>query len=325
MEKISLEDEFEKDLDTAVDFEITLAALLSASILVSPRVSEILAYPTLVAGISLLALTLIRQMGIINEFSKTQLILNKTSPVLIISTTYAVFYTAYWFSSLIASNLPVNPLTVAFPTLMIAPILGVALYEMLYQDFFILMSAAVYNEAVDLGDNRFRNVALRLARRALSSSVLSTEEHPTSMDKIRSTGSVSSENQTTASTLITTVAVSIAVLIFTALIFFPGLVVLYVFPQITIPVFKTLILSILFALSVNLVIVSVRFLYGRYGRDRFNIHHRTYIYHSFVLYVLFIPQLLIEQGRNLNRENILALAVLVVSAPVLFRIWKGSD
>jgi hypothetical protein len=236
-----------------------------------------------------------------------------------------VFYTAYWVSSLIASNLPVNPLTVAFPTLLIAPILGVALYEMLYRDFFILMSAAVYNKAVDLGDNRFRNVALRLARRALSSSVLGTEEQPTAMDKVRSTGSVSSENQTTASTLITTVAVSIAVLIFTALIFFPGLVVLYVFPQITIPVFKTLILSILFALSVNLVIVSVRFLYGRYGRDRFNIHHRTYIYHSFVLYVLFIPQLLIEQGRNLNRENILALAVLVVSAPVLFRIWKGSD
>ncbi|MFC7257354.1 hypothetical protein [Haloplanus litoreus] len=188
MDKIPLEEVLEKDLATAVDFEITLAALLSAILLISPGVSDVLQFPTIAVALLLLVLTLLRQMAIISQLSRTELILDKTSPPLVIATTYAVLYTTLWIGSVASNTLPIQPLTIALLISTLTPPILIALYEFFYRDFMLTVSIIMYNRYVDLDDSKFKNRVARRLGSWLGRSELSVDEQPPEIDRIRDVG-----------------------------------------------------------------------------------------------------------------------------------------
>ena len=76
MEKISLSETLMKDRESAVDYEITVAALLATALLISPGVSQVLTIPTIGASILLLLLTLLRRMAVINPYTRQRWLLS---------------------------------------------------------------------------------------------------------------------------------------------------------------------------------------------------------------------------------------------------------
>lgn len=322
MDKIPLEEVLEKDLTTAVDFEITLAALLSAILLISPGISDLLQFPTIAIALILLVLTLLRQMAIISQLSRTELILNKTSPPLVIATTYAVLYATLWIGSVASNTIPIQPLTIALLISTLAPPILIAFYEFFYRDFMLTVSIIMYNRYVDLDDSKFKNRVARRLGSWLAKSELSVDEQPQEIDRIRDIGESSLDDVNLGTRVGTRLGVAIALVLFIGLLLLPAAVVVYYVSAPVLHLIKLVILALGLAVSTNFVIVLVRFLFARFGRDDFDMSNWRYFRYSLIIYILFVPRLLSEQGHSVNTDLVAGLGVLFVFGPIALRMWQ---
>lgn len=323
MNKISVDEALDKDIDTAVDFEITLAALLSASILVFPGVSSLLQYPTIVVALLLLALTLVRQMGIISTHARTELILEKTSAPLVISSTYAILYSALWIGSYAPSNTFLEPMTIGLVLTTILPPVGVAVYEVYFRDFMILVSIVSFNKYLELDDSNFRNRTLVTVQDWLSRSRLPRNEQPSAADRIREAETAGLDDVPLRKRINYKIAIALALIAFFSLLLLPTAFVPFV-PAGLITTVKLVVACLLLGFSTNMIIIAVRFLYARFGRDDFEMSNWRYIRYSILIYALFGPQIFIEHGYDVPESLLLMLAGIITFGPTGMRFLLAN-
>jgi len=261
-------------------------------------------------------------MAIISLLSRTELILDKTSPPLVISTTYAVLYATLWIGSVASNTLPIQPLTIALFISTLTPPILIALYELFYRDFMLTVSIIMYNRYVDLDDSKFKNRVARRLGSWLDKSELSVDEQPPEIDRIRDVGEYSLDDVNLGTRIGTRLGVAIALVLFIGLLLLPAVVVVYYVSAPVLHLIKLVILALGLAVSTNFVIVLVRFLFARFGRDNFDMSNWRYFRYSLIIYILFVPQLLSEQGHSVNKDLVTGLAILFVFGPIALRMWQ---
>jgi|GEM_PF-2956995 len=300
MEKVSLAETLEKDIDSAVDYEITVAALLATALLIRPDVSQVLTVPTLGAALLLLLLTLLRRMALINPFSNKQWILSRTSPILVVTTTYSLLYLSLVVGVFLSAFVPVNHFYIAMFFFVVGALIAVIIYEILYRDFFLLMALHVWNIHLNSRGTPLSNWILEMSKMFLERSVLPEDEYPPQACRIRDTGLADTDEIGSGKRVGSYLGVVFGGVAFIGVFFLPMALAIFILPTPPdIQIIKIGILSLLFALSTNYSIVSTRFLYGRYGRDDFgelSSNKWRYIQYSLIVYLLFGAHYAYEQG-----------------------------
>lgn len=304
MEEISLSGTLMKDRESAVDYEITVAALLATALLISPGVSQVLTIPTIGASILLLLLTLLRRMAVINPYARQRWILSQTSPMLVITTTYSLLYLSLVAGAFLSPVVPVTPFFIAMSLFVVSALLAVILYEILYRDFFLLMSLHVWNVHLNSRGTPFGNRVLEMSKTLLDRSVLPETEYPPQAHRVQSTSAADTESQSLGERIGSRLGVFLASVAFAGILLLPMIVAMFVFSISSVTqMVRIVVLALLFAIATNYSIVSTRFLYGRYGRDDFGkltSNKLRYILYSLLVYVLFGSHFVYEQGSVLN-------------------------
>lgn len=291
MTHISLEEILDIDREAAIDYEITFAALLATALLFVPRVSPPLHPVAIGSAFLLLLVTLIRRMAFRNPYSKD--LLGRTTPPLVISTAFGLLYLGLVLGSFTQSYVPfVNPrpstlglvYTVAF-------CLGsVLLYEALFRDFFLLIAAFAYNHHLKHRGTLLGRIGLYISKKALSSSLLPKTEWPEEVREIPTADRQSPSEVSLRDRIMNLIEALLGVLSI-ILIFALAFVGFYLLiSTVTSPsVMSILVDGALLAIAVNYLIVSLRFLYGRYGQTSYTdiAPPKRYTYYSLVLYVLY--------------------------------------
>ncbi|RKD97823.1 hypothetical protein ATJ93_0815 [Halopiger aswanensis] len=291
-------------MESAVDYEITVAALIATALLISPGVSQVLTIPTIGAALLLLLLTLLRRMALINPHSRQDWIMSRSTPLLVVTTTYSFLYLSLVVGSYLTPIVPATPLSIAMTLCVVAALLSVVLYEILYRDFFLLMSLHVWNVHLNSRGTPFGNEVLAMSKTLLERSVLPEDEYPPQARRIQETGLADTEEQSLGERIGSRLGVALGAAAFTGVFLLPMAAATFVFPTSSVvQTTKITVLSLLFALATNYSIVSTRFLYGRYGRDDFgelSSNKWRYVQYSLVVYVLFGLHFAYERGLVTN-------------------------
>jgi hypothetical protein len=292
MSHISLKELLDIERDAAIDYEITFAALLATALLSIPNVSPILHPIVMGSAFLLLGVTLIRRMAFLNPYSKD--LLNRTTPLLVISTAFGLLYIGLVLGTVTQSYVPIIEPRASTVGLLytVGFVLGsVLIYETVFRDFFLLTAVFAYNIHIDHQGTLLGRFALQLSQKALATSLLPQSEWPKEVQKIpsvtrRSPSAVSLRDRI-VNVIGTFLGAAGLVLIFA--LAFAG------FYSLASIVANQSLLSVvidgsLLAIAVNFLIVSLRFLYGRYGQTSYIeiAPPKRYMYYSLILYILYL-------------------------------------
>lgn len=300
MAHISLEELLDIEGEAAIDYEITFAALLATALLTIPDVSPIL-YPLVVgSAFLLLVVTLIRRMAFLNPYSRD--LLGRTTPLLVISTAFGLLYIGLVFGTFTQSYIPIiepraSTLGLLYTVVFIFG--SVLLYEAAFRDFFLLIAAFAYNNYVDFRGTLLGRIALRLSQKSLATSFLPESEWPEEIQEIPSVNRRSPSDVSLRDRVVNAVGTLLGaagmILIFG--LAFAG----FYFLASMVPsqsLLSVILDGTLLAISVNFLIVSLRFLYGRYGQTPYTeiAPPKRYIYFSLILYALYFAHVGFELG-----------------------------
>lgn len=291
MSHISLEELLDIEKDAAIDYEITFAALLATALLTLPNVSPILHPLVIGSAFLLLLVTLIRRMAFLNPYSKD--LLDKTIPLLVISTAFGFLYIGLVFGTVTQSYIPIIEPRASTVGLLytVTFVLGsVLIYEATFRDFFLLIAAFAYNTHLDHQGTLLGRLALQLSQKSLATSLLPQSEWPEEVQKIpsatrRSPSAVSLRDRVI--NVIGTVLGAMGMILIFGLAFagFYFLASLVASQSLLSVVIDGALLSV----AVNFLIVSLRFLYGRYGQTPYVeiAPPKRYMNYSLILYALY--------------------------------------
>lgn len=126
---------FDKQDLTAVDFEITLAALLGTAVITYPveghaRTGQAIAF-------SLLLLTLVRRMAITSPYAPEERILGRTASLISFVSTSAIIYLIVALLPMVIDFAPTLPQATGFSLLTIVGlILALIIQELVFRDYF---------------------------------------------------------------------------------------------------------------------------------------------------------------------------------------------
>ncbi|WP_254808442.1 hypothetical protein [Natronosalvus amylolyticus] len=304
MTNISLGNYIEIDKESAIGYEITFAALLATALLFVPNVSTPL-YPVAIgSAFLLLTTTLVRRMSFLNPYSKD--LLRSTTPLLVISTAFGLLYLTLVLGSFTQPYIPfVNPRPSTLGLLYaVAFCLGfVLLYEALFRDFFLLICIFAYNQHLEHQGTILGRIALTISKKSLSSSLLPKSEWPKEVRKIQTVDSQSSPNVSVRIRILHLIGTLLAILGIVLIFSLPLVVFYLLMSMVASPNVTSIIIDGgLLAIAVNYLIVSLRFLYGRYGQTPFTeiASPKRYMYYSLILYALYFIHVAYEQGLFLS-------------------------
>ena len=303
MTHISLEELLNIEKDAAIDYEITFAALLATALLTIPNVSPIL-HPIVVgSAFLLLAVTLIRRMAFLNPYSKD--LLGRTTPPLVISTAFGLLYIGLVFGTFTQSYIPIiepRASTLGLLYTIVFVLGSVLLYEAVFRDFFLLIAAFAYNNHLDHRGTLLGRIALRLSQKSLATSLLPESKWPEEVQEIPSVNRPSPSDVSLRDRVINVIGtflgaagiLLIFVLAFAGFYFLAAMVASQ-------SLLSVIIDGTLLAIAVNFLIVSLRFLYGRYGQTPYTkiARPKRYTYFSLILYALYFAHVGFELGISL--------------------------
>lgn len=303
MTHISLEELLDIDREAAIDYEITFAALLATALLTTPNVSRIL-HPVVVgSAFLLLAVTLIRRMAFLNPYSKD--LLGRTTPPLVISTAFGLLYIGLVFGTFTQPYIPIvepRASTLGLLYTVVFVLGSVLLYEAVFRDFFLLIAAFAYNIHLDHRGTLLGRFALRLSQKTLATSLLPKSEWPEEVQGIPSVTRGSPSDVSIGNRTVNVIGTFIGAM---GIILLFGLAIAGFYFLASIVASQSLLSVIidgaLLAIAVNFLIVSLRFLYGRYGQTPYNeiAPPKRYTYYSLILYVLYSVQVGFELAISL--------------------------
>lgn len=300
MAHIPLEELLEVDRETAIDYEITVAAFLATALLFAPNVSPLL-YPIAVASaFILLFVTLVRRMAYLNPYSKD--LLRRTTPALVLSTAFGILYIGLVFGSASQPFFPIyepRASTLALAYLVILCLLSVLLYEATFRDFFLLIAVFAYNKHLDHQGTILGTFALGLSQKALHTTLLPQEKWPEEVYSIPTTERTSPSEAPLQERILKALGTFLGALGILLIFAIAFLGVYLLLTSVTSPSIVSIIVDgTLLALAVNYLIVSIRFLYGRYGQTPYVeiAPPKHYTYYSLILYGLYFLQVAYEAG-----------------------------
>lgn len=300
MTHISLEELLDIEREAAIDYEITFAALLATALLSVPSVSPPLHPVAIGSAFLLLLVTLIRRMAFLNPYSKD--LLGQTTPPLVISTAFGLLYLGLVLGDFTQAYVPfVNPHQ---STLALLYTVGLCLgsllvYEIWFRDFFLLIAAFAFNVHLDHRGTFLGWFAIRLSQKSLTISLLPEEERPAEVEHIPSTEQKSPSEVSLRKRILNIIGASLGLLGILTIFALAFLGVYLLLSTVTDPSIGSIaIVGGLLAIAVNYLIVSLRFLYGRYGLTPYTeiAPPKRYTYYSLVLYALFFVHMGYEYG-----------------------------
>lgn len=291
MAYISLEELLDIDQKAAIDYEITFAALLATALLTIPSVSPVLHPIVMGSAFLLLAVTLIRRMAFLNPYSKD--LLGRTTPLLVISTVFGLLYMGLVFGTFTQSYIPIvdpRASTLGLFYTVVFVLSSVLLYEVAFRDFFLLITAFAYNTHLDHRGMLLGRIALRLSQKSLATSLLPESEWPEEVQEIPSMNRRSPSEVSIRDRVINVIGTLLGA-VGIILIFGLAFAGFYLLASMVASqsLLSVIIDGTLLAIAVNFLIVSLRFLYGRYGQTPYAeiAPPKHYIYFSLILYVLY--------------------------------------
>ena len=292
MNHISLEELLDIERGAAIDYEITFAALLATALLTIPNVSPILHPIVMGSAFLLLVVTLIRRMAFLNPYSKD--LLERTTPPLVISTAFGLLYIGLVFGTVTQPYIPIiepRASTLGLLYTVVFVFGSVLLYEVAFRDFFLLIAAFAYNTHLDHRGKLLGRFALRLSQQSLATSLLPQSEWPEEVQGIPSVTRRSPSDISLRDRVVNVIGTLLGAI---------GLILIFVlafagFYSLTLIVASQSLLSViidgtLLAIAVNFLMVSLRFLYGRYGQTPYIeiAPPKRYLYYSLILYALYL-------------------------------------
>jgi hypothetical protein len=193
--EIDFDEIFHKNPNQAIDFEIIFAGLLATSLISISGISPILDLLSVVGGISLLFLTMIRRMAFDNPFALEEQLMDISLTAIFAVTFFSIIYFAVLPAKLIHAWLNVNYyLSVSillFPSLLVI----LLLYEYFFRDFFLWAGVLFYNYHIDNRKNKLGDVLLNSSKQILNNvSFASRENMPEQVTNIHDISK--SENNT---------------------------------------------------------------------------------------------------------------------------------
>lgn len=292
MEHISIEEILQIDVDTTIDFEITIAAFLSAILLISPNVSPPLYPVTILVAIGMLFLTLLRRMVFINPFSLD--FLDSVTPALSLMTSYSflyVFFVLGWFTKQLIPFITFHVSSIALLYVVVFVPISVALYELVFRDFLMMLSIFVFNRHVDHRGTLLGRFALRIAQWMLNKSVLPENRIPKQVKLIEETQPLDPSETDIVTRASTTAGMILGVIAFTGVVSSALLVPYLLFPSLI----RIVYIGVLLGVATNYLIISTRFLYARYGQSTYeamasptkSILHSTILYAAFAIHLFY--------------------------------------
>lgn len=303
MTHISLEELLAIDKEAAIDYEITFAALLATALLTIPNVSTILHPLAVVSAFLLLTVTLIRRMAFLNPYSKE--LLGRTTPLLVISTAFGLLYIGLVFGALTQPFIPIIEIRASTLGLLytVVFVLGsVLLYEAIFRDFFLLLAAFAYNIHLDHRGRLLGRLALQLSQKSLATSLLPQSEWPEEVQQIPSVTRRSPSEVSLRDRVVNVIGTFLGAMGM-ILIFGLAFAGFYILASMVAgqSLLSVIIDGTLLAIAVNFLIVSIRFLYGRYGQSPYIeiAPPKRYFYYSLILYILYIIHVGFELGLSI--------------------------
>jgi len=304
MTHISLEELLNIEKEAAIDYEITFAALFATALLTIPNVSPVL-HPVVVgSAFLLLAVTLIRRMAFLNPYSKD--LLGRTTPPLVLSTAFGLLYIGLVFGTFTQSFIPIiepRASTLGLLYTVVFVLGSVLLYEAIFRDFFLLIAAFAYNNHLDHRGTLLGRLALRLSQKSLATSLLPQSEWPEEVQEIPSVNRRPPSDVSLRDRIVNVIGtllgamglVLIFGLAFAGFYFLASMVASQ-------SLLSVIIDGMLLAIAVNFLIVSLRFLYGRYGQTPYIeiAPPKRYTYYSLILYILYFIHVGFELGISLS-------------------------
>jgi hypothetical protein len=179
MEEIQVESIFGTSSDTAVDFEITIAAFLSTMILAYPDAYWLFVPVNYFVPFLLLFLTLIRRIAIINSFYDSKGVFTATKPFLVLSTIYSLFYFSVQLSEIVVGLISVPNGVLSLVFLCILSFVPILLYELVFEDLFYFIAAVSHNMILSgIQNTRFRKEFGRIVNQCLQSTTVPRSDWP---------------------------------------------------------------------------------------------------------------------------------------------------
>ncbi|WP_142856604.1 hypothetical protein [Salinigranum halophilum] len=255
------------DKASSVDFEITLAAFLATGLLADPNISSPLRIPTYGVAMSLLLITLIRRMAVINQFALSKRVIQNTTSALVILSTYSGLYFALALGTYASVVVPLSPLILALVFTFIIILLSIVPYELYFRDFMLMMAAFAYDKYDgSIEKTKYGDQVIEAIQNTLKIGLLDAKDYPPEVDVILDSEGMSVQEVEKWERVGGNLGVLLAVAGMLSLFVISGIVFVWLLPADSIvgriAIFG---LGIFSFLCVNYLMVSFRFLYGRYG------------------------------------------------------------
>lgn len=258
---------FDDEKVNSVDFEITLAAFLATGLLANPNVSPPLRIPTYVVAMSLLFITLIRRMAVINQFALSKRVIQNTTPPLVILSTYSGLYFALALGTYTAEVIPLTPLILALVFTFVIVLLSIVPYEFYFRDFMLMMAVFAYDKYEGSIENtKYGDRVIKGIQNTLQTSLLESEDFPSEVDVIRDSDGQPGDEIGKWEKFGGDLGVQLAAFGMSAFFVTAGGLFVWLLPSDSLGgKIVTFGLGAFSFLCINYLMVFFRFLYGRYG------------------------------------------------------------
>lgn len=258
---------FDDEKTNSVDFEITLAAFLATGLLANPNISPSLRIPTYTVAMSLLFITLIRRMAVINQFALSKRVIQNTTPPLVILSTYSGLYFALALGTYSAEVIPLSPLILALVFTFVIILLSIVPYEFYFRDFMLMMAVFAYDKYEGSIENtKYSDRVIEGIQNTLETSLLESGDFPSEVDVIRDSDGESDDEIGKWERFGGNLGVQLAVFGMLAFFVTAGGLFMWLLPSNSLAGrIGTFGLGVFSFLCINYLMVFFRFLYGRYG------------------------------------------------------------
>lgn len=149
LHQIDIDEFFGESESQSVDFEIIFAATVSSITFTSYAISPVLHSVAKVAGATLLIATLARRLSLTGKFSRRDQIMVKTMPPIFYATVYCCIYFLSGISAQLGNLLPLSQHVFLGMSLIVGPLVLIAVYEGFYRDYILWASLRFYNVYVE--------------------------------------------------------------------------------------------------------------------------------------------------------------------------------
>lgn len=267
MDDSLVESVFDDKKINSVDFEITLAAFLATGLLINPNISPPLRIPTYIVSMSLLFITLIRRMAVINQFALSKRVIQSTTPPLVILSTYSGLYFALALGTYTAEVIPLSPLVLALVFTFIIVLLSVVPYEFYFRDFMLMMAVFAYDKYEgNIENTKYGDRVIEAIRNILQTSSLGSEDFPSEIEVIRDSDNQPGEKIGKWEKFGGNLGVQLAAIGMSAFFITAGGLFVWLLPSGSLGErIITFGLGAFSFLCITYLMIFFRFLYGRYG------------------------------------------------------------